>query len=180
MKEAIILLGAPGSGKGTQAKILAKRAGFELYTMSDLIRRHIEPGSDLYENVISKGLLLEDEQVCDIFEKEFKGEDKVLLDGIPRKEYQARWLHKFLDENEYDIKVLHLNVDKDGLLQRILLRAEKEGRSDDKEEVFMKRLEIYNHMEGIVLAEFDHLITEVNGDGTVEEVSKEIEEKLGE
>ena len=70
-----------------------------------------------------------------------------------------------------------MNVDKSKLLARILLRAEKEGRSDDKEDVFNDRLEIYNKAEKVILENFSNVI-EIDGDRAIEEVSEDIKNKF--
>lgn len=174
-KEAVLIMGAPGSGKGTQGEILEKRTGYKYYVMSSLIKQKLKPGTDLYENVIKKGHLLSDLDVFEIFRDGFKGEDKVLIDGIPRTLDQAYWLYGYLRQHEYAIRVVYIDV-KDSLL---LKRVQERGREDDKEEVFKHRLQIYKHVRKVVRSVYSKYLVEIDGNHSVEEVAEEIHKRLG-
>jgi len=121
-KLAIIMVGAPGSGKGTQGEILEKNTGFKRYVMSDLIKESITPGTDLYDRIFRKGELLGDTDVFEIFRENFGNEDEIIIDGIPRTLDQAYWLYGFLMQHKYTIELIYLKVDENKLLKRITSR----------------------------------------------------------
>ena len=174
-KIAIILVGAPGSGKGTQGEILEKNTGFKRYVMSSLIREYLKEGSELYDKM-NNGILLDDLDVFKIFRSGFKLEDKVIIDGIPRSFDQAYWLYGFLNEHGYDVEVLYFKVDEEKLLERIL----KRGRADDNVEVFKNRLAIFDEARDVVLDVFRKEIVEVDGDRDIDSISKDVLVKLKE
>ena len=179
-KIAIIMLGAPGSGKGTQGKILEDKTGFKRYVMSDLIKKELQPGNELYTKVFKEGVLLNDSHVFEIFREYFKSENDIILDGLPRTLDQAYWLYGFLKNHHYKIKLMFLDVNEEQLIQRVTSRyycpkchklynshinelmPQKEGicdddgveliqRDDDTVEVFKERLEIFNTVKEVIL-----------------------------
>ncbi|MCH8519490.1 MAG: nucleoside monophosphate kinase [Nanoarchaeota archaeon] len=206
-KIAIIMLGAPGSGKGTQGKLLEDKTGFKRYVMSDLIKKELTPGTLLYKQVFKEGILLNDSHVFEIFRKYFKSESDIILDGIPRTLDQAYWLYGFLKNHYYTIKLIFLNVDETQLISRITSRyycpkchrlynsqlkelmpkiegvCDDDGeiliqRDDDTSQIFNERLEIFNTVKEIILNVYKAEILEVNGDEDIETVSKEIIRKI--
>lgn len=206
-KIAIIMLGAPGSGKGTQGKLLEDKTGFKRYVMSDLIKKELTPGTELHKQVFKEGILLNDSQVFEIFRTYFKSENDIILDGIPRTLDQAYWLYGFLKNHHYTIKLIFLNVDESQLISRITSRyycpkchtlynthieslmpkkkgiCDKDGetliqRDDDTPEIFKERLEIFNQVKEIILNVYKAEILEVNGDEDIDTVSKEIIRKI--
>jgi len=205
-KEAIIMLGAPGSGKGTQGELLEKNTGFKRYVMSDLLREELKEGSPKFEK-IKNGELLSDLDIFDVFKKSFNSEENIIIDGIPRTEDQAYWLYGFLIRHKYEVKLIFLNVDEEKLVNRITSRLacpkchrifsssvkEKlpkvEGicdfdneklmqRKDDTKEVFSERLEIFDETKKAILDVYKGEIFEINGDRNIDEISKEIYKKV--
>lgn len=181
LKEAIILLGAPGSGKGTQGDLLEKRTGFRRYVMSSLIKEELKIKVKKWakEYDVESGLLLGDLEIFELFRERFESEQKVILDGIPRTLDQAYWLFGYLKQHKYKIKVVFIDVDEEKLLDRILLRAKKQGRKDDNPETFKERLEIYDGVKEVILKVYSEHIVNINGDQSIEKVADEIKEKLG-
>lgn len=204
-KLALILLGAPGSGKGTQGEFL-ERKGFKRYVMSEFLKEEIKRGSQEYEFVFRKGILLPEERIFSIFQKYFKGEKKVVIDGIPRSVDQAYWLFGFLKSLGYDFKVVYLKTNEKKLVRRITsrfycsechrmynaltMKPRKRGvcdddggklvqREDDKPKVFRKRLKIFDDVRSVMLDVFKGCIVRVDGDRSIPEVSLEIGRKLG-
>lgn len=206
-KIAIIMLGAPGSGKGTQGKILEDKTGFKRYVMSDLIKKELRPGTELYDRTFKQGILVNDSDIFQIFREHFKSENDIILDGLPRTLDQAYWLYGFLKNHHYKIKLMFLDVNEQQLIQRVTSRyycpkchklynthipelmPQKEGicdddgvaliqRDDDTVEVFKERLEIFNEVKEVILDVYRAEVMEVNGDLTIDEVSKEIIRKI--
>lgn len=173
-KLAIILIGAPGSGKGTQGALLEKRTKYKRYVMSDLIKKELKPGSELFEKVINQGILLGDSDVFEIFRKHFKSEKNVIIDGIPRTLDQAYWLYGFLMQHGYEIEVLFIKVNEKKLLDRII----KRGRKDDNPKIFKERLETFDKVKKVILEVYAEEIIEVNGDQTIDKVEEDINKKF--
>ncbi len=204
-KLAIIMLGAPGSGKGTQGEILEQKTGFKRYVMSDMLKKELAKGSEMYDRVFKKGILLSDGDVFLIFRKYFGCENEVIIDGIPRTLDQAYWLYGFLMHNNYEIKLVYLVVDEKKLLKRIISRkycpkchtlynditkkpkklgyCDYDGevliqREDDTKEVFSGRLKTFDEIKNVILAVYKAEMIEVDGDLEIDEVSKSITKKI--
>jgi adenylate kinase len=172
-KLAIIIVGAPGSGKGTQGELLEKNTGYKRYVMSDLIRKSIKKGSEIYEK-INSGILLSNSDTFEIFRKNFKKEDNIIIDGIPRTLDQAYWLYGFLVEQKYIIEVIYLEVDEKKLINRII----KRGRKDDNPKIFKHRLKEFDKARDIILDVYNDEIIKVNGDRKIEVIEKDILKRL--
>lgn len=178
-KEAIILLGAPGSGKGTQGEILENKIKYKRYVMSSFIKDELKKGLKSNKGWVKNynvedGTLLSDSDVFELFRDNFKGEKGIILDGIPRTLDQAYWLYGFLKEHKYNIKVVFINVDEKKLLKRILLRGKEQGRGDDNKEIFKERLKIYDKVKEVILEVYKDEILQIDGDKLIGEVSKEM------
>lgn len=200
-KIAIIMLGAPGSGKGTQGGLLEKYTGFKRYIMSDLIKKELEPGTKLYDKIFKEGELLHDNDIFAIFRKHFKSENQVIVDGLPRTLDQAYWFYGFLKNHHYKIELVFLNVDEIKLVDRITsryycpechklynttaLKPKKEGicdldghkliqREDDKREVFKERLSIFDEVKEVILDVYKGEIIEIDGDQDIDKVSQDL------
>lgn len=203
-KLAIILLGAPGSGKGTQGEILEKHTGFKRYVMSDLIKSELKVGSEIHEK-IKRGELLGDGDIFDVFRRKFKSEKQIIIDGIPRTVDQAYWLYGYLVRHEYEIKLVFFNVDEKKLVKRIAARrycpkchrgynlltlkpkvddvcdvdSEKLiQREDDTAKIFKSRLKIFDEVRDIILNVYSGEIIEVNGDQIIDKVSQDLIQKI--
>lgn len=206
-KLAIIMVGAPGSGKGTQGELLEKHTGFKRYVMSDLIKKELKPGNKIYEDLFKKGNLLGDEQIFEIFRKYFKSEKQVIIDGIPRTLDQAYWLYGYLMRHNYDIELVYLKVDEKKLIDRITSRRycpkchklynlkikekmpKKNGvcdddgekliqREDDTKEVFGDRVKIFDQVKNIIFDVYKGDMIEVHGDNEIDKVSQELIRKI--
>jgi adenylate kinase len=153
MYRAFLLIGAPGSGKGTQGKIIGSIPGFFHIACGDIFRS-LDLRSDLgklFWDYSSRGQLVPDRIVMEMWQSylskmvtlgRFKPEiDHLILDGIPRNLAQAEMLNQQLNV----IKVFHLHCpDRNALIDRMRKRAIKENRFDDaSEEIILKRLAIY-------------------------------------
>ncbi|MBR1769575.1 MAG: adenylate kinase [Bacteroidales bacterium] len=145
----IILLGAPGAGKGTQSKILREKYGFAYISTGEILREEIRNKTALgqeAERIINKGMLVSDDIIVGMikdFITKHNGKD-ILLDGFPRTVKQAEELDKMLGElNRGHVSVIELEVEKENLIKRLLKRAELEGRADDNEETIKGRFAQY-------------------------------------
>jgi len=182
----IVLLGAPGAGKGTQATLLCQAKKLPHISTGDMMRAAIAKGSSLGEKVkkyLDAGQLVPDEIVIDVVKDRLSQDDcnnGFLLDGFPRTVAQAEALDRVLSELKRDLThVIELQVPEKVLLERIESRASQgSGRSDDTPEVAKKRLEVYRAQTAPVTAYYAAKKTPsgaerlfgIDGIGTVEDV----------
>src|SRR5437016_1190355 len=134
----IVLLGIVGSGKGTQAQILAKRLDCPIITTGDILRSQRD--DPRVKAAVDNGALVTDDVLLPMLEDEFKriGADKneFILDGTPRNVEQAGWLVNKVKKGEIKLRaVIHLNLSLDAALKRLQLR----GRHDDNEATINER-----------------------------------------
>jgi adenylate kinase len=160
---AVILVGPPGAGKGTQGRVLGMIPGF-VHWEAGRVLRDLDPETEIgrrTRTILARGDLLDDDTVVAVFResvfarrREVDGPSPVLvLDGIPRTTGQAIRLTKLVDV----FVVLHLVAhDPDRLVTRLALRARQEGRADDESEAIVRhRFEVYRRETEPVLREFD-------------------------
>jgi adenylate kinase len=146
----ILLLGPQGSGKGTQAKLIADEYGLAHVGTGDMLREAIAAGSDLGRRVrpiVESGQLVPDGLMIELIRERLARPDAAegfVLDGFPRTMAQAEALDEMLREigRELDI-VFELQVSELVSIERLLKRAEDEGRTDDTPEAIRTRLELY-------------------------------------
>ena len=125
----IIMLGAPGTGKGTIASILTEKLGMPQVSTGDIFRKNIKEGNELgklAEKYISKGQLVPDDVTIEIVEERLKQKDVengIILDGFPRTIKQAEELDKILEkENKKVDMVINLTTPKEEIIERIVNR----------------------------------------------------------
>jgi adenylate kinase len=184
----IILLGPPGSGKGTQGKRLAEKLNFSYVSMGQVLRKYSELESELgkkIKNVIDKGFIIPDEWIKVIFHEAMmslpENTKGVVMDGFPRDLAQAPVMEDGIDKFKIiNYQVVFLEVPKEVLLKRLELRMTKESRADDNPDVFIQRFKEYEN-KTLPLKDYygkkDKLLL-INGDQTPNEVFAEIESKL--
>ena len=140
----IVLLGAPGSGKGTQAENIVKKFGITHLSTGDMLRAEVSEGTPLgleAKKIMDEGKLVSDEIVLGMVKNHIlKAENGFLLDGFPRNINQAEQLDKLLDEINMPIdKVIYFDVPFEVIKERLKSR----GRSDDTEETILKRRKVF-------------------------------------
>jgi adenylate kinase len=179
----IVLLGAPGSGKGTQAALMVERLGIPHISTGALLRNAAKRGTELglkAKSLIDKGELVPDEIMSDIIEERLGRDDVAkgfILDGYPRNLAQARSLDEVLERlNTPADEVIQLDVNPELIIGRIANRAKKEGRSDDTEEVVRNRMRIYHEQTAPVIDYYagKGLLTYVLADGEIEVILERI------
>ena len=146
----LVLLGPPGSGKGTQASRLAAKYGIPAIATGDILRAQVEAGTRLGTQVkayLDRGELAPDSLVIDIIRHRLADPDTLrgfILDGFPRTVRQAEALDVLLIELERPLDaVLYLDVDRQALLDRLGHRAETDQRSDDRPDVIAHRIDVF-------------------------------------
>ncbi|MBW2427307.1 MAG: adenylate kinase [Deltaproteobacteria bacterium] len=183
----IVLLGPPGAGKGTQAVTLVEDLGIPHVSTGDMLRAAVKAGTPVglkAKAVMEAGELVSDEIVIGIAGERLSEDDAskgFLLDGFPRTIAQAEALEGLLAKLGVELDCcLALTVENESVVQRLLKRAEIEGRADDNEETIRERMRVYDQ-ETAPLLDFYRSrgrLVEVSGMGTIEEVGQRVREAL--
>ena len=146
----LVLLGPPGSGKGTQAARLSAAQGIPHIATGDIFRALVEAGTPLGQRVkafLERGELVPDDLVIDVIRHRLGEADAThgfVLDGFPRTVPQAEALDRLLVELGRPLDaVLYLQADRQSLIERLGQRAEVEGRSDDRPDVIPHRIDVF-------------------------------------
>ena len=179
----LVLLGAPGSGKGTQAELLRTELGVPHVSTGDLLRAAVKAGTPLglqAKSVMEAGKLVSDEIVLGMLEERLARPDAAagfILDGYPRNLAQCEALERVLERIGQPLEVaIKLDVPHELIVERIAGRAEKEGRKDDTPETVRERLRVYAEQTEPVAAHFAAIgkLTTVDGVGELADVSRRI------
>jgi adenylate kinase len=183
----VLFLGAPGSGKGTQAARLAQRAGVPQISTGDILRRAVADGTPLgveAKAIMERGALVPDDVIIGLIRERTAATDcrgGFLLDGFPRTIAQAEALERLLTERGSRIDAaLSLDVDEDKLLKRMAGRAAAEGRADDAPETVRERLRVYHEKTSPLRDWYASRgqLRPLDGVGTIDEVSGRIDAAL--
>jgi len=179
----LVLVGPPGAGKGTQAALLAQRYGIPAISTGDIFRANVKGGTPLglkAQEYMNAGALVPD-SVTNAMVKDRLAQadvaDGFLLDGYPRNPEQAAQLDTMLEQLGTALDaVLEITADADVVTQRLLRRAELEGRADDTAEVIQERLRVYAEATAPVAQFYARrgLLTQVDGIGEVADVTERI------
>lgn len=183
----LVLLGAPGSGKGTQAGRLKTHLQVPHISTGDLLRAEVAAGSKLglqAKEVMARGDLVSDEILLGMLETRFSRADTrngFILDGYPRNLAQAAALDDLLVRIGQPMDVaLQLEVDNELLIERLAGRAQAEGRADDQPDSVRQRLAVYDGQTAPVIDFYRQhgQLTVVDGVGTLDEVFERILEAI--
>jgi adenylate kinase len=179
----IVLLGTPGSGKGTQGEILAKDRNFVHLSSGELLRTEVKRGGPLgieIKSYLDKGLLVPSATVTKMVLASINSytQREFLLDGYPRTLEQAHKLDEVLRSNS--VRALFLSVNEEEVLRRLMIRAQQLNRSDDTPETLQKRLEVYRSETYPLLHYYrdDKRLIEIDATGTINEVSLRVRAAL--
>ncbi|MRG99468.1 adenylate kinase [Xanthomonas sontii] len=184
----LVLLGPPGSGKGTQAARLKDKLQIPHISTGDLLRAEVAAGTPLgvqAKEVMARGDLVSDDILLGMLESRL-GRDDVrngfILDGYPRNLAQAGALDELLAKLGQPLDaVVQLDVANELLVERIAGRAKAEGREDDNPESVRKRLQVYTDSTAPVIGFYDErgTLARVDGVGSLDEVLARILAAIG-
>jgi adenylate kinase len=184
----ILILGAPGSGKGTQGKILAERLGLPKITTGDLIRAAMKDGTPLgleAKKFYDEGKLVPDSVILGMIKDELsrpEAKDGAIFDGFPRTAAQAELVDRTLAQRQQRLNhILLMDVTEEELVRRMQARARIEGRTDDTPEAIATRLQVYQRDTAPLIAHYAQrgIVHRVPGTGTVDTIAGEIKRIIG-
>jgi adenylate kinase len=183
----LIIMGPPGAGKGTQAKFIAEHFKIPAISTGDIFRANVTNGTPLgveAKRFMDAGEYVPDEVTNLMVRDRIDQPDAVsgfLLDGYPRTLSQVEELDGMIKFTGHELDaVLVVTVDQDEIVQRLLQRAQVEGRTDDTEDVIRRRQEVYTEeTEPLIEIYRDRgILIEIDGMGEVEDVTQRIFDAL--
>ena len=180
----VVLLGPPGSGKGTQAEFVCQKHNLFHFSTGNILRDEVEKKTIIgkqIESIINAGKLINDNIIIKIVDNQISSQlnkSGVLFDGFPRNYDQAKSFNELLNKNKLELDcVIQLSVDLFEIQERIKKRKLEEGRKDDSEEILTSRLKVYTE-ETEPLLEFykkQGKLHVLDGMKSIENVSKNID-----
>ena len=183
----VLILGPQGSGKGTQAARIASEYGVPHVATGEMFRAAIAAGTPLgreVEPILASGALVPDELTIRLMRERLAEDDAqagFVLDGFPRNAAQAEALDDLLEELRRPLDlVLDLQVPDEVCIERLVRRAEAEGRKDDSPEVIARRLEIFHRETEPLIGYYlpRGIVVGIHGDRSRDEVWAEIVDAL--
>ena len=180
----IILLGPPGSGKGTQAELVCKKFGFFHFSTGNILRNEVKKKTKIgkeIELIINAGKLISDKTIIKIVDNQISKQLKLykgfLFDGFPRNLSQAKAFDILLGKNNQSItSVIQLSVHEEEISKRIQKRKLEEKREDDNENVLKSRLDVYFDETKPLLDFYQkkNKLNKINGTQTINNVNDQI------
>ena len=176
----LLIMGPPGAGKGTQAKILAEKYNLLHLSTGDILRHEINKKTEIgleAQSYMNKGNLVPDKVLLTIVNKALTTlkDSGVILDGFPRTVPQAEGLDKIFENLDSKIDyILNIHVESNILINRLIERAKNSGREDDTEEVIINRQKVYQDLTAPLIDFYKDEIIQIDGDGPIEEVTNRI------
>ncbi|ABK03373.1 adenylate kinase [Arthrobacter sp. PvP102] len=179
----MLIIGPPGSGKGTQAERISERLGVVAISTGDIFRANVKGGTPLgveAKKYMDNGDFVPDSVTNEMVRSRLSQDDAkegFLLDGYPRTVAQVDYLDGILASGDRKLGVvLQLTADDEELVSRLLGRARETGRSDDNESVIRHRLDLYHEQTEAVVARYAGrgILAQVDGIGGIEEVTDRV------
>ncbi len=180
----IVLIGPPGAGKGTQAKMLEQSLRLPQVSTGDLFRHNLKNCTELgklAQTYMDKGELVPDAVTVAMVKDRLSQADAsrgAVMDGFPRTQAQANAFDELLAELGGQIAVVpNIVVDREELVRRLQKRAQIEGRADDSEDTIRNRMRVYEEQTKPLLDYYEQrgLVVDVNGEQSVEAVQHDLQ-----
>jgi adenylate kinase len=175
----LIFLGPPGSGKGTQAKMLAEKINLAHLSLGDILREEVRSGTDLgrrAKEFMDAGRLVPDELTIELTRKRI-APSGFIIDGFPRTTLQAEAFDKMLVDLGLKLDAaVYFQITEDQATERLLRRAGLEGRADDNEEAIRTRFEVYERQTRPLIEHYSRMgkLAQIDAARSIEEVFAEL------
>lgn len=184
--KTIVFMGKPGSGKGTQAKLISQKFDFDIYSTGAAFREIAAEDSDVGKRIrdeLDAGYLMPYWFASYLFQKailERPFDSGIVFEGVGRKRPEAELFHEVMDWLGRPYKVFYLDVDENEIIKRLEKRADEEGRKDDAPEAIKKRFEEFNTYTAPAVDFFREQgkVVEINGLRAPEEVHELVLKEL--
>ncbi len=185
----LIIYGAPGGGKGTQSSLLIEKYRLKHLSTGEILRNEIAentPLGKIANDYISNGQLVPDDLVIKIIDNvlnniDFERYNGIIFDGFPRTVAQAKALEDLFEQRKMNLDVLiNLDVEEEELINRLLLRGQTSGRSDDNFHTIKTRLKTYKE-QTLPVSEFYKELNKyvkIDGIGTIDEIFERIKKVI--
>jgi len=183
----ILLLGPQGAGKGTQGKLISREYGLPHIATGDILRAAIAVGSELgrkAEPVLKSGQLVPDDLMIELIRDRLTHVDTergFVLDGFPRTAVQAEALDERLSDIDRPLGVVfEFQLPEEMAVERLLRRAQEEGRADDTPEAIRTRLGLYHEQTAPLVEHYRArgILVPLHADRPVEDVFEEVQQAL--
>ena len=179
----LIIFGPPGAGKGTQADFIVNKYNLHQLSTGEVLRNEIKNQTKLGQeisSIINSGTLVSDDVVkklVESFVSENKYKNRLIFDGYPRNLIQAKTLNELLTKYDQKIDlVLKLSVSLETIKKRISERRTLEKRTDDSEDIAIKRYNTYEKSTEPVIEYYKklNLLKVIDGERSIDQINKEI------
>lgn len=179
----IVLIGPPGAGKGTQAKLLEQALDLPQVATGDLFRENLKndtPLGKLAKSYMEAGELVPDEVTVEMVRDRLGRSDcanGAIMDGFPRSPVQADAFEELLGSMNATVNIVpYIYVDEEVLIERLLKRAEIEGRADDNEETIRTRMRVYKEQTAPLIDYYSAkgLVNKIDGEQSIEAVNRDL------
>lgn len=183
----VVLMGAPGAGKGTQAKLLQESLGLPQVSTGDLFRYNLQNDTELGKlarTYMDRGDLVPDDVTVAMVRDRLSQPDAArgaIMDGFPRTVEQVTAFDALLAEVDGEVvAVPYIKVEANELLRRLMKRSEVESRVDDNEETVRKRMQVYEEQTEPLLDHYRQLglLIEIDGQQSIEAVQKDLKDAV--
>jgi adenylate kinase len=183
----IVILGPPGAGKGTQAKLISAETGIPHVATGDMLREAIAGETEMglrIKPIYDAGDLVPDELMIDLIRERLTAPDTsegFILDGFPRTVAQAEALDRVLEEIDRELlAVLNFQVSDALAVERLHVRSLQEGRTDDTPEIIGHRLEVFHKSTELVVEYYRSkgILVGIHAERTIDAVFAEVQEVL--
>jgi len=189
MNKDLVFLGIQGCGKGTQAKLILQKLPDHLYYEMGQTLRALTSNSNLIGNyikdVIDRGLMVDNFITFELIDTSLQicqnNKKQLMIDGFPRVAEQAAWFSKKMEDMGRDYLIVHFELSKEKALERMMKRAQTEGRVDDTPAIMEQRISIFMNETLPVIKNFESMgkVLTINADDTIENIQADLRAKLG-